>query len=293
MANRNSLAQRPRPSLFRALGPQDPPEFIDIAGRQYRQQEVYKHDSWAATALYRDVDLDTNTASLNLPAQHIVVCKFNRQYPILGLPMKWLGRRLARREQRALVKLQHIEGLPAACDSVYQAGEKLEYAVAHEYLPGHPLQANEQVNDAFFPELTRMLDELHAAGFAYVDLHKRENVLVGRDSKPKLIDFQVSFQPPGRVTSWLPGYTILCELLQRTDRFCLYKHVRHHRPDLLPALGYESAQAPPWWIRLHRVVAVPFRQARRRLLTWLRIRDRSGKATSEQFAEHAFRCPNQ
>jgi hypothetical protein len=45
----------------------------------------------------------------------------------------------------------------------------------------------------------------------------------------------------------------------------------------------------PWWIRAHRCVAVPFRTVRRRLLTVLGIRSRSGHAFSEAFPEVAHR----
>ena len=43
---------RPRPALFRALGRHDPPSEIEVAGDLYRRSSVFKHDSWAATALY-------------------------------------------------------------------------------------------------------------------------------------------------------------------------------------------------------------------------------------------------
>ena len=45
----------------------------------------------------------------------------------------------------------------------------------------------------------------------------------------------------------------------------------------------------PWWIRAHRCVAIPFRTVRRRLLTALGIRSKSGHAFSEAFPEIAHR----
>ena len=45
----------------------------------------------------------------------------------------------------------------------------------------------------------------------------------------------------------------------------------------------------PWWIRLHRLVGVPFRTCRRALLTALGIRSRSGRSSSEVFPELAHR----
>ena len=45
----------------------------------------------------------------------------------------------------------------------------------------------------------------------------------------------------------------------------------------------------PWWIRAHRTVVVPFRTLRRRLLAALGVRDATGMAASEHFAEDAVR----
>ena len=82
-------ATRPRPPLFRALGAAEPPHEVVVDSHSYSREELFKHDSWAATALYSG-----STGK--------IVCKFNRIQPVLGLPMMWLGRRLAEREHRAV-----------------------------------------------------------------------------------------------------------------------------------------------------------------------------------------------
>src|SRR5687768_11315152 len=86
----SSARGRERPPLLRALGPKDPPEAVEVAELRFERRRIYKHDSWAATALYCG------------PGGRRIICKFNRQEAILGLPMNWLGRRLARRESRFL-----------------------------------------------------------------------------------------------------------------------------------------------------------------------------------------------
>jgi hypothetical protein len=83
---------QPRPPPLRALGRHEPPSTIEIAGHGFRRVEVLKHDSWAASAVYRDGD-------------QWVICKFNRQQAICGLPMGWLGRGLGARERRFLERL--------------------------------------------------------------------------------------------------------------------------------------------------------------------------------------------
>jgi hypothetical protein len=92
---------------------------------------------------------------------------------------------------------------------------------------------------------------------------------------------------------WWPANGLLLrtvlKILQRCDEYHLHKHARGH----LPAndLGRNAWQpaVPPWWIRVHRSFAQPFRRLRRWLLVQLRIRDASGRATSEYFPEDAIR----
>jgi hypothetical protein len=267
---------RPRPAFLRALGADEPPQCIEIAGIPCVLRDVFKHDSWAATALYAAQDGSR------------FICKFNRQQSLFGLPLSWLGRILARREAFFLSALGDMPNVPAPAGAVTSAGRPLPNAVARHYLPGHPLGPFEPVNDEFFPRLVSVLREMHRRGFAYVDLHKCENVIVGDDGQPYLIDFQIS----QGLWSSLPVVgrfaTAILHMLQRSDLYHLAKMQRRARPDQAPATG-QSASERPWWIRLHRLIAVPFRTFRRRLLVSLHIRSGKGKATSEEFAEDAFR----
>jgi hypothetical protein len=262
-----AVAGRPRPALFRALGRQGPPAHVDIGGCTYELVKVFKHDSWAATALYTS-------------AQGLVVCKFNRQKAIGPLPQRWLGRLLARREAAFLRRLAGLPGVPHWSGYVCVAGKRLRHAVAHDYIPGHPLGQGEPVAASFFPALERALAAIHERGVAYVDLHKRENILVGDDGRPYLIDFQIGFGLP----RWWPGCALpmraILKLLQRSDVYHLRKHVARASGAVVP---------PPWWIRLHRVFAVPFRTLRRRLLVWVGIRKGSGRSETEHFPEEAVR----
>lgn len=271
---------RKRPPILRALGAQDPPLTIWFQGQEFGRREVYKHDSWAATALY-------------VGTEEKLVCKFNRTQPIFGIPMSWLGRMLAHREANAYQRLMHVQGVPGGNVGVSDGQQEYVTAVAHGFVEGHPLQPGEEVGDAFFSQLKEVLQQVHAEGLAYVDLHKRENVLVGDDGRPHLVDFQISFQTRNKILWRLPPWSWVLRMFQASDEFCLAKHVRNHRPDQLAMLGLQQYTNPPWWIRMHRCVAVPFRQMRRKLLSWIRVRDRNGTATSEQFAEHAFRYVKQ
>lgn len=266
---------KPRPALFRALGKIDPPLIVEVDGVTYQRIEIFKHDSWAATALYEG-------------GGQKIVCKFNRKQSILGFPMRWLGRLLARREAYHFQRLADIPLVPRLFGTVYADGVALPNTVAHAFVAGHPLRADEKVDADFCDALIALFDEVHRRGMAYVDLHKRENVLVGDDGKPYLIDFQVSWTgnaEPNR-RGWISGWIL--RQMQAADRYHLQKHLSHLEP---ARFGTSEAthSARPWWIRIHRVFAQPLRGLRRRFLVLLGVRRGKGRAETEHFAEDAVR----
>jgi hypothetical protein len=126
---------------------------------------------------------------------------------------------------------------------------------------------------------------MHRRGIAYVDLHKRENIIVGDDGRPYLVDFQISFDMTHPRLRWLPGVQFAFDQLCVGDLYHLEKHVR--RSDA-SALAYHPPEIPAW-LRLHRLIAVPFRQLRRRMLVARGIRTGRGAVASEVFAEDAVR----
>jgi hypothetical protein len=264
---------KPRPAVFRALGTREPPARLEIDGHTYRRKRIFKHDSWAASALYDG------------PHQQ-VVCKFNREQPLLGLPMRWLGRLLARREADLLRMLEDVALVPQACGEIHVDGRPLPTAAGHQFVPGGPLRRHQRVPDAFFRQLGQLLDELHRRRIAYVDLHKRENILVGDDGLPYLFDFQISLRLPA---IW-PA-SLMFQLLADSDRYHLAKHLLNHRPDLCQPQDTALVTRRPWWIRLHRLVATPFRKLRRRLLVRIGIRRGRGMAETECFPEEGLRLP--
>jgi hypothetical protein len=267
---------RPRPPLFRALGREAPPAQVDIRGVPYRLVEVLKHDSWAATALYEN-------------AGDKKICKFNRQQPIWGIPMTWLGNLLGRHETAVLRRLEGLPHVPPWAGAVFVGGARVPGALARNYIPGHPLGHHEWVEDHFFSALERLLAEMRRRNVAYVDMHKRENIIVGDDGRPFLVDFQISVVLPKR---W-PGNSLpmraSLRLLQRADAYHLLKHYARCRPDLAGFGSQDLAARRPWWIRVHRLAAKPLRSARRRLLVALRIRAGRGYAASEHFPEDVVR----
>jgi hypothetical protein len=69
------------------------------------------------------------------------------------------------------------------------------------------------------------------------------------------------------------------------DELNFVKLHRRCRPDQCPVTSDELAALRPGFVNLHRLVAQPLRNARRRFLVWLGVRSGRGKVESERFVE--------
>lgn len=238
-----------RPWL-RALGRDGLPERIDAAGCAYSHVGTFKHDFFAATALYQG------------PSGKIVL-KVGRVAPLLGIPLDWIGAFLAKRESRLFRLLSSVDGIPRLVGRWGRTG------IIHEFVEGEPLAKDTPLSDDFFPRLRAMLVEIHARGMAYVDLEKRENILVGTDGRPYLIDFQISWHlPPNRLgDTWIARWVL--SVLQSADDYHLLKHWRRLRPDQLGPEQIARSHRPPFWIAWHRHLFRPLTMLRRRVLVLL------------------------
>ena len=175
-----------------------------------------------------------------------------------GRAFRPLARWSMRREQAMCRHLSGIEGV---------AGEVLpvdECSFLRRWVEGKDLKEcrrrGEKPSSAFFDELGRVLSRIHARGAAYVDLAKQDNVIVTRDGKPVLIDFQVSARRrEGRsrllraLSAWWIGR------LQREDLRHLAKMKWHVLRGGLSPQEEALIRRKSVFIRLYDVVfAVPF-----------------------------------
>ena len=254
-----------RPPYLRALGQNEPPLVVSIDGKVYQQLEIFKHDSWAATATYSD-------------GESIVVCKFNREASFLFLPMRWLGRWLGQRETYFLKRLEGVPGIPKCYGDVRVDGKRLMNATSHAYIPGEPLSLANRLRPDFFEKLEAIICELHARRIAYVDLHKAENIIVCEDGLPYLIDFQISLT---LVRYW--GLDWLFKFFASSDLYHLEKHQRF-RANISMTTMFR-----PWWIRWHRRLTIPIRSLRRRFLVCIGVRRGVGYSFSENTTEVGLR----
>lgn len=224
---------------FYALYEDDMPESVTLVGQEYRRVETFKYDFFAATGLYRCGD-------------DPVVVKIYRRRRFFGLPMRWSGRLMARHEERLYRLLEKVEGIADFRGFVGRTG------FAHSYIPGRQLHRSDRVDDLFFDRLERTLRHVHIRGAAYMDLDKAENVLIGEDGRPHLIDFQISYAPKSR----LPGIKQLANFVlrqvQTEDRYHFAKHKRRMRPDLLSPADYAKTYQRSLPIRLHRWLTKPY-----------------------------------
>ncbi len=235
---------------LRALGKKDLPASITVAGKQYRHERTIKHDFFAATGFYTD------------SSGKRVVLKVGRTIDYCGLPCIWLGQWLCRREQRFYKNLADLPNVPKVLGTVGKTG------FVHEYVIGEPLGNRPTIPDGFFDQLLRLLEEVHHRNIAYVDTNKPQNILVGEDGRPHLIDFQISYDLHDLGKNWLSRRIL--HRLQREDIYHVLKHKRRMRPDELTDAQREAATRRSWAIRLHRFVFKPYFKFRRRTVQRLR-----------------------
>jgi hypothetical protein len=261
-----------------ALGLDGLPKEIVVRGARYILDKEQKHDFWAGTGFYRkDEGLRMKDEAGNRPDSSFiphpsslplrVVAKFNRQTSFLGLPLRWIGRWLRDRERRAYAKLQDVPGIPALL------GDATDTGFVHEYIEGSPLHKGLALADDFFPKLFTLIDTLNARGIAYVDTNKPENILLGDDGLPYLIDFQISVDASAWWPRWL-GRKVLA-IFYDADIYHVLKQKRRFRPDLLTDAERKRLEHRTFLQQLHRAVGRPYFWIRRPVMRWL---ERSGRA---------------
>ena len=247
---------RPRTNtqLF-ALG-RPPPAQVVVHGRRHELAKVFKHDFFAATALYVAAERGDGPDRL--------VVKFGREQGFCGLGGRWLGRLLLRREQRFHRRADGVVGIQR------WVARLSETSYALEYVEGRTLDTfgAPPGGATFFDALRATLTALHARGAAYCDLNKRSNIVVTPDGQPVLIDFQVAVACDERASPlrrwWLRKWVLY---LQRMDLYHLYKHKRRmiagHTTPQEQAISRRRGRL----IRVHRTLTTPLRRLRRAFLT--------------------------
>jgi len=239
---------------MRALGKRDVPPMINLNGVAYCHERTHKHDFWAVTGFY-----------VSQTGKRLVL-KMSRIEDFAGIPLIWIGRWLCRREMRFYNRLSDLPNVPPILGTVGQTG------FVHAFVEGQPLSSNRPVPDGFFDQLVALLKELHRRDIAYVDTNKPENILLGDDGKPHLIDFQISYDLHELGDTWFNRKLLV--QLQREDLYHILKHKRKLRPDEMTPDELAEGYRTSWMIRLHRVITKPYFLFRRRTFKRLRASGR-------------------
>ncbi|MED5535033.1 MAG: hypothetical protein VX690_04995 [Pseudomonadota bacterium] len=127
---------------------------------------------------------------------------------------KKLSEASIRHEEQVYRKLIGIPGIPK-CFGLLDT----KYLIL-EYIPGGSYRTLEhELNDKdhFFSNLLSILNDMHAAGVAHGDLKRKDNILVGPNQKPFIIDFGVSVLAEGR-----GGF--IFNAIRQADRNAWIKH---------------------------------------------------------------------
>jgi RIO-like serine/threonine protein kinase len=169
-----------------------------------------------------------------------------------------IGRLLVRREVGCLRRVDGIAGAPSGAFRVDA------YALAYRFVPGLTLRRTENaaIGPEYFPLLERDLREMHAtARVVHLDLRNADNILVGDDGTPSLLDFQSYLG-----TRWLPPP--LRRFVERIDLAAIYKHWARRSPETMgaertAALVSMNRLRPIWVLRGYIGQSRPRRKPRR------------------------------
>lgn len=173
--------------------------------------------------------------------------------------LRWLARRLARREALALDRLAGMPGVPRLLSA---QGDRIE----REWLEGEPMQRARPHDPRYFRRALRLLRRLHRRNVAHNDLAKEPNWLVTPAGEPALVDFQLALCARRRGR--------LFRSLAHDDLRHLLKHKRTYLPERLTARERRILARPSLVARLWMAGVKPsYVFVTRRLLGWA---DREG-----------------
>lgn len=230
-------------------GPLPHDGIIEIDGDVYQHLGTLKRDAFARTEL---VERDGKK----------YLFKVSRLAILGPLKLKWLMNRLAGHEVDIHHLLEGVHGVPKLTRQVS------ENSFLREFVEGRTLDRNPpDLQPDFFDEFHEIVKNIHARGVAFVDLAKKENVVVTTDGRPFLIDFQISIAlAHGRLPTALL-WNCIVRMMQRADVYHVFKHKRRIRPELLTDEERRTFARKPWFNRIHKyLLRKPYHLIKRRFI---------------------------
>ena len=172
---------------------------------------------------------------------------------------RWIGRYLLRRERRALERVQGLHTVPVLEDN---AGRD---ALVYRWLTGQRPDADAIAAGGrrISEELTRILAKFHARRVYHLDLHRKNNLVLGPDGELSVIDFGAALTP-GPIANALFG-----RLLAWVDLQAPLKYLARYCPDELTLAEARAVCRRHWlrrlWIFTSSSTILEYRAARDRL----------------------------
>jgi len=198
---------------------------------------------------------------LETPAGPVVVKKAHR-YPLLH----WIGLRGLRREAAVYERLKGVPGVPRSF------GLRHGHLVL-EHIDGPSLRGHEprlEDRERFFARLLASIDAMHAAGIAHGDLKRKDNILVGPDEQPYVIDFGIAWRAVPGAPRWRRA---LFDVISQMDYNAWIKLKYRRRAEDLTAEDAERYR-PLLLERVARAIRIPWQK-----ITFRRLRKRGRRRT--------------
>ncbi len=242
---------------FYACGKEGLPESLKIDTYVYGLTEIFKKDFFAETALYT---LSGSIGRADVPQK--VILKVGRKEHFFGIPLQWLGEYICEHELNIMRRVSHIENTPRLLLRYGRTG------FIYQYIEGRTLSQVTELPENYFDELYALIEKVHDQNIAYLDMNKKGNILLGDDNRPYLIDFQIAVHIDDDLPLVGKCLRTVKRCLQEADIYHLFKHKKRLCPDKLTEQEQTLAQCGTL-IKLHRMIANPFRAVRRNFFNLL------------------------
>lgn len=148
-----------------------------------------------------------------------------------------LERWMIQREVRALKRLEDVKGVPDLL------GIPDDNSIAIEYRSGVNLREADpsELAGSFFRELEHLVRTIHDHGVVHSDLKKKDNIIVGNDNRPVLVDFGTHFI---RKETLNPLKTFLYEQCKQMDLNAVSKLKKQLRPEDMKERDHRRLDSP-------------------------------------------------
>lgn len=181
-----------------------------------------------------------------------------------------LARHFARKEQRVLLMLEGVDGVPRGL------GQFGRTEFFRSYVKGRQLNQGEKMGPAFFEHLLALIEQVHERGVTHNDLAKEANILVSDGGRPALVDFQLSLRFRKK-SGFLRGpiFRMLC----REDRRHVLKQKSRYCPGFMSTEEWEAVRRKSWVATVWSMTGMKLYHTITRPLGW---RDHEGRGRKER-----------